>query len=232
MKNKRFFSLLRFGLWAALSRRRAFAVAIAFAALMSAAATPWRTAQAQTRPQIFSAASIVGDSLVIEGTPGDDRIVIRAARRPDTVRVVFNGIDVGRYGPVTEIVVNAGDGDDTVLVGPKVELPARLNGGPGNDRLRGGSGPDLVFGEEGDDLLIGTRGRDALDTGPGSNRLVVRRPMGKIHVGPSAAGDALRILPAAYTLRPLKGHRHASASELGPIIVGGADLQDETSSTR
>jgi hypothetical protein len=163
--------------------------------------------------------TIVSDTLVVEGTPDDDRILIRATRRPDTVRVVFNGRDLGRYGPVAKIVVHAGDGDDTVLLDPEVELPAELHGGSGNDHLRGGSGPDLIFGEDGDDVLVGTPGRDALDGGPGHNRLVVREPMGEIQVGPSAAGDALRILSGAYTLRPL-------STEVGPIIVGGGDLRD------
>ena len=51
--------------------------------------------------------------------------------------------------------------------------------------------------------------------------------MGRIQVGPSAAGDVLRILSEAYTLRPLStARRHLSAPEVGPIIVGGSDLHD------
>ncbi|MGH6903095.1 MAG: hypothetical protein ACREIR_10185, partial [Geminicoccaceae bacterium] len=146
---------------------------------------------------------IVGDALVIEGTPEDDRILIKATREPDTVRVIFNGVRLGHFGPLARIEVDAGDGDDTVLVSGAVELPARIDGGPGDDRLRGGAGPDLVFGKDGDDVLVASRGRDALDTGLGSNRLVVRRTMGEIQVGSSAAGDALRILAKAYDLRPL-----------------------------
>jgi RTX calcium-binding nonapeptide repeat (4 copies) len=241
MKGKRFSSLLRFGLTSAV------AVATAFAALISGTAMPWRTAQAQTQPQTTlqtatpknlignarvtgdtsTRVAIVGDTLVVEGTSEDDRIVIRATQRPDTVRVVFNGVNLGRYGPVAKIMVNAGDGNDTVHLDPEVTLPARLNGGPGNDRLRGGSGPDLVFGEDGDDVLVGSPGRDALDAGPGSNRVVVRESMGIVQVSPSAAGDVLRILSRAYTLQPLgTARQHVSASELSPIIIGGTDLLD------
>ena len=170
--------------------------------------------------------------LVIEGTPGDDRILINATHRPDIVRVVFNGVNLGPRGPVAKIVVHAGDGNDTVLVDSEVELPAELHGGAGNDHLRGGSGPDLLFGEDGDDLLIGNRGRDALDGGPGQNRVVVRESMGRILVGSSARGDVLRILSQTYTLRPLSGEqralrRNGSKRDIGPVIVGGGDLRDK-----
>ena len=207
-----------------------------FLAWLPIATAPWAAEgprpDSATMPAAADASrvEIVGDALVIEGTPGDDRIVIRATRHPDTVRVVLNGVRLGRFGPVAEIVVHAGDGDDTVLVSGAVELPARLNGGPGHDRLRGGGGPDLVFGEDGDDVLVATFGRDGLDGGQGSNRLVVRRPMGEIRVGSSAAGDALRILSKAYDLPPLDADRDGadlSATETGPIVVGPAELLDD-----
>jgi hypothetical protein len=131
---------------------------------------------------------------------------------------------------VARIEVDAGAGDDVVLVGGAVELPARLNGGDDDDRLRGGAGPDLVLGEDGDDVLVASRGRDGLDGGPGSNRLVVNRSMGEIQIGSSAAGDAIRILAKAYDLPPLGTDRdgaHLSASEIGPIVVGAAELLDD-----
>jgi len=186
---------------------------------------------AATMPAALAAAgvqiAIVDDTLTIGGTPRDDRILIKATRHPDTVRVIFNDLRLGHYGPIARIEVDAGDGDDVVLVGGAVELPARLNGGPGHDRLRGGAGPDLVFGDDGDDVLIATFGRDGLDGGPGSNRLVVRRPMGEIHVGPSAASDALRLLAMAYDLPPLETAPPPSATAPGPIIVGPDELQDD-----
>ena len=181
----------------------------------------------QSSPRVV----IVDGTLVIDGTTRDDRILISATTRRDTVRVAIGGWNAGRYGPVDHIVVNAGDGNDTVLVSPAVTLPVRINGGRGNDVLRGGSGSDVVMGEEGDDLLIGSDGRDALDTGPGRDRLIALWPMGEIHVGAAAEGYVLRILSTAYTLRPLhaepdRGSRGA-ARKAGPIIVGAADLVHE-----
>jgi hypothetical protein len=180
----------------------------------------------QPAPRVMIAA----DTLVVDGSPGDDRILISATARPDTVRVLIAGRSAGRFGPVKRIVVNAGEGNDTVLVSPAVTLPVRINGGGGNDVLRGGAGPDLVMGEGGDDRLIGSAGRDALDTGPGRDRLIVSRPMGDIHVGAAAQGDMLRVLSAAYALRPLSAERHrgprGAARTAGPTIVGAADLAD------
>jgi Ca2+-binding RTX toxin-like protein len=167
--------------------------------------------------------AIVGDTLEIEGTPEDDRILITATRHPDAVRVIVNGEDRGHHGPIVRIEIHAGDGDDTVRVGERVELPVRIEGGPGDDRLRGGAGHDLVFGEDGDDVLFASRGRDALEGGPGSNQLRIGQPTERIWVG-SATGEAARILAQAYRLVPLASA--GPAIELGPIVVGPADLAD------
>ena len=47
--------------------------------------------------------------------------------------------------------VNAGGGDDSVIVSPKVPVPVTLRGGPGDDRLVGGAGADKLIGGAGDD---------------------------------------------------------------------------------
>jgi Ca2+-binding RTX toxin-like protein len=168
--------------------------------------------------------AIVDDTLEIEGTPEDDLIQIGATRHPDTVRVTVDGEDRGHHGPIVRIEIHAGAGDDLVRVGERVELPVRINGGPGDDRLHGGSGHDLVFGEDGDDVLFASRGRDAFDGGAGSNQLRIGQPTERIWVG-SATGEAARILSQAYRLVPL--NTDAPATELGPIVVGIADLADE-----
>ncbi len=67
--------------------------------------------------------------------------------------------------------VNAGGGNDTVNISPKVTVPATLRGGPGNDRLRGGGGSDKLVGGTGDDTLIGEGGDDWLYGGPGNDIL-------------------------------------------------------------
>jgi hypothetical protein len=163
-------------------------------------------------------AAIVGDTLMVEGTPGLDRIQVLPTQLPGTVRVVFDGKVLGSYGPVVRIDVNAGAGNDTVTVDPRITLPTVLDGGPGNDHLQGGSGPNLLLGGPGNDTLIGNRSRDSLDGGTGTNRLVSLKSSGVVQVGPSASGAAIGDLSRAYTLMPLQ--------VAGPAVVGAADLKN------
>lgn len=177
--------------------------------------------------------SVVGDTLIIEGTPTSDRVSIKAGRRAGVVRVVFGGRKSRKFGPVGQILVLAGAGDDRVVVDRRVKLPARLEGGAGDDCLQGGSGPDLLFGEDGNDVLIAGTGRPALDAGPGRNRIVVPHSMGEIRVAPSADGEVLQQLTNAYKLRALlsgagksPGQHSAHDDPPSPIILGAADLRD------
>lgn len=68
--------------------------------------------------------------------------------------------------------VNAGAGDDSVVVAVGVNVPTTLRGGPGNDKLVGGSGNDKLIGGPGDDLLVGRAGSDSLYGGPGNDKLI------------------------------------------------------------
>ncbi len=68
--------------------------------------------------------------------------------------------------------VNAGGGDDSIVVAASVPVPVTLRGGPGNDRLVGGLNSDKLVGGPGDDILIGNVGKDLLYGGPGDDRLI------------------------------------------------------------
>ena len=163
-------------------------------------------------------AAILGDTLLVEGTPGADQIRIMATNRIGFVRVISGTKLLGTYGPVAQIDVNAGAGNDTVVVDPRITLPTVLDGGPGNDRLRGGSGPNTLIGGPGNDVLTGTPGRDTLSGGPGRNSTVNLKSLGVIQVGASASGAGIRRLAAAYVLQPLR--------VAGPAVVGAADLKN------
>ena len=64
---------------------------------------------------------------------------------------------------VGSVEVDAGDGDDSVLV--STALPARIRGGDGDDDLAGGAGGDL---------LDGGTGSDSGEAGPGDDTIVMR----------------------------------------------------------
>lgn len=166
-------------------------------------------------------ATVVDHELVVQGTDRADRIAIRAAGN-QTVDVVINGRDVGRFKGLKRILVQAGRGNDFVVIGPNVTLPARLEGGPGNDWLQGGSGAQQFLGGDGDDVMVAGGRRDAFVGGPGNDRWVV--PTGKLGtllVGQAASGETLKLLKRLYNLRPA-----SIDSPIGPLIVGSADLDD------
>jgi Ca2+-binding RTX toxin-like protein len=81
---------------------------------------------------------------------------------------------------VSGFEVNAGSGDDTILIEPRVTVPVtmrggagadRLGGGGADDRLIGGAGPDVLLGRGGDDSIFGGAARDRILGGPGNDLL-------------------------------------------------------------
>jgi hypothetical protein len=68
--------------------------------------------------------------------------------------------------------VNAGGGEDSVIVAREIPIPVTLRGGPGQDRLVGGGAGDRLVGGNGDDILIGRAGADSLFGGAGGDRLI------------------------------------------------------------
>lgn len=91
--------------------------------------------------------------------------------------ITVNGLSVGVFStaltePIGRIAVYSQDGDDDLQVGGSVDLPARLDGGAGDDRIKGGGGHDILLGGAGDDLIIGGGGRDLIVGGTGSDRLI------------------------------------------------------------
>jgi hypothetical protein len=73
--------------------------------------------------------------------------------------------------PIGGFEVNAGAGDDSVMVARAIPVPVTLRGGPGMDRLAGGGAGDRLVGGPGDDVLIGRGGHDSLFGGAGDDWL-------------------------------------------------------------
>lgn len=67
-----------------------------------------------------------------------------------------------------KVVINAGDGNDTVTGGFGNDV---IHGNAGDDALNGGSGNDRLFGDDGADAILGASGDDLLDGGNGDDRL-------------------------------------------------------------
>jgi len=98
--------------------------------------------------------------------PDSDRPSILRTFPRDSIRYVY---------------VRSGGGDDVVdlaiatyavpaLAGIRpVSVPARIDGGIGDDALYGGSAGDLVYGSYGKDSIFGIGGRDRVVAGPGDD---------------------------------------------------------------
>ena len=110
--------------------------------------------------------------LLVRGTGGDDRIDVTI--EDDLLVIRRDGRFVGSWQPgaVSTLRVAGGAGDDVIRLDVGVSVPARLEGGRGDDTLVGGAGNDTLVGLEGHDLLVGGDGDDALDGSLGDDTLV------------------------------------------------------------
>lgn len=83
-------------------------------------------------------------------------------------------------GNITQLVVAAGGGADSITADAALPIPIRVRAGTGDDTVVGGSGNDTVVGEDGDDSIDGgnandriraRRGNDSVRGGAGDDEL-------------------------------------------------------------
>ena len=115
-----------------------------------------------------NAAGLVGGNLLVGGSNGGDVIAIRTTNVAGQYKVLFSGVEVGRYTPSGHVIVNAGDGHDSVDIGNNVGA-TEVYGGIGNDTLDGGNGNDSLNGEADNDVINGHAGNDVSDGGTGND---------------------------------------------------------------
>ena len=117
-----------------------------------------------------SGASLLADplnpaktALYVCGGSGDDTILFGQIGPKGTVQVAINGHIIGSYAPTGHLIAYGLDGNNTIMVGGKIALPAWLLGGGINDTLVGGGGMNL---------LIGGCGKNQIKCGPGKNTVL------------------------------------------------------------
>ncbi len=71
--------------------------------------------------------------------------------------------------PALSIVVNAGNGSDTLL--GSTDLADSLDGGDGDDSIDGNGGNDTLLGSDGDDSISGGAGADSINAGDGQDTI-------------------------------------------------------------
>jgi uncharacterized delta-60 repeat protein len=123
---------------------------------------------------------LVGDTLVITGTPGDD--LIRLGRTFDgAVIVQGRGGQYAWFNEFKTITINGLGGDDVLdasalaitngIMGFALPIPVTLDGGDGRDTLIGGPGDESLLGGTGEDSLDGRAGDDTLFAGDAADTL-------------------------------------------------------------
>lgn len=110
-------------------------------------------------------------ALVVRGTPGDDRIVVRLSGDGQTVIVEVAGAVLAQFAPddFGRIVASGDAGNDLIEV--QLAVASFLDGGAGADTLTGGAANDVLLGSDGNDNLLGRGDRDILSGGDGADSL-------------------------------------------------------------
>jgi Ca2+-binding RTX toxin-like protein len=98
-------------------------------------------------------------------------------------------------GTVEKLLVTLGGGNDRFSavgnVGPLVQL--RVDGGAGDDTIDGGNGADVLIGGDGADTLDGNQGNDSIFLGAGNDRFVWSPGDGSDVVEGGAGRDTMAI---------------------------------------
>lgn len=139
----------------------------------------------------------------------DQELTIRANGGDDVIEVASN--------VTVNIVVEGGDGDDTITTGAGND---RIDGGAGNDVIRSGAGRDDVFGNGGDDLITGGPGVNVIHGGDGNDRITAGPGTNFIEGG---AGDDLIVGGGASdVLSGGTGHDRITVGEGASRVYTGA----------
>ena len=107
----------------------------------------------------------------IDGGKGRDTLDFSTATKGFKLNLLTPGDSTGMAAGdvLTGFEVYLGSAFNDVIVGAM--LPARLEGGGGNDTLRGNSGNDSLYGGSGNDTGLGGTGNDLIDQGDGADSL-------------------------------------------------------------
>jgi Ca2+-binding RTX toxin-like protein len=92
--------------------------------------------------------------LTVTGTAAADFIRGSITNNVLTMKLNSTTQTFASASTIARIVVNAGAGNDTVILASSVNRPTSLNGGDGNDTLIGGTGADVINGGAGTDFAL------------------------------------------------------------------------------
>ena len=143
--------------------------------------------------------NFLGNTIVMGGTDGNDRLTAGAA--DDDTLWGYGGNDVldggggadflyggdgndTLYGGAGADTLHGDAGNDTIYGGDGID---NIFGGDGNDYIEGGRGDDIIMGGLGNDIIIGNEGQDQLIGGEGDDWLESKGGQGDLMFGDSGA---------------------------------------------
>jgi len=126
------------------------------------------SAEPFTLPAEASGVGVIydGDHIIVNTGPGDDSVQISVDPKTGNQIIKINGVEYA-FPAGADIVVRAGQGDDSLTVAPGTTVHFTLLGGQGDDEIHGGAGDDTVLGLAGDDRLSSSGGNDRVSAGAG-----------------------------------------------------------------
>ena len=128
--------------------------------------------------------------LVVNGTPGADRITVDLSDDKASLSVDVNGtVTTHALAGIGGITVSGLGGNDYLKVASGINLSSTMDGGAGNDTLVGGAGNDTLVGGDGDDVLDGRGGADLFQGGAGSDVADYSSRTASVFVGIGANSD-------------------------------------------
>lgn len=163
----------------------------------------------------------IGDKVVIDAGAGDDKIGITQDAKTGDVTVEVNGKKQTFTGKDKDnLVIKAGDGNDTVTVGKGVTVKLTIDGGDGNDNLQGGDGDDTITGGKGNDTIEAGAGDDTVDGGDG--RDYINGSKGKDKLAGGNGNDVIYGGDDADTIDGGDGDDYLEGSKGNDTLTGGA----------
>ena len=155
------------------------------------------------------------DDGVLRVTGDDDANLIEFERRDDRLAVLADGEEIGEFDAtgLTRVEVDAGGGDDRVILGRRIGLAARVDAGAGDDTVGGGDRGDLIYGGAGDDLLDGNAGVDTIYGNAGDDL---------IYTGPTEVAERDDVIVSR--LEPNMQLRQSPV--IDPDVVWGGEGED------
>jgi Ca2+-binding RTX toxin-like protein len=180
-----------------------------------------------------TSASITGDGVTLNLDAADDSVTVSAAGGVLVHTPLGNvkseldwdsAVDGDQTVPADGrkvIVVNAGDGNDSVSVrgtGDEIGV-ALLNGEGGDDVLTGADTGDTLTGGGGNDILTGGKGGDGLEGGPGNDTSIWNDGDGNDVSDGDAGNDEVEVNGA-----PITGDTFTVAVDAGRILFRRTNL--------